>query len=152
MHLRKASYIAPAAFCVFTLVAAATSSVAVPKSETKITKEENIHSPRLGTKERTAILRALRKPVAKSLGKNTRFLFSGVKLRVGDRWAYIDAVTVDRQGRSVGPDFTNELAALLRQENGKWYVVEWAYATDVISMAWEEKHEDVPTRLWPHRR
>ncbi|HEX8551306.1 MAG TPA: hypothetical protein VF681_07090 [Abditibacteriaceae bacterium] len=113
--------------------------------------KDNIYAPRVGSKERTAILRAVRQPVLK-FNKVKYITFTDVKLRSTRDWAYVDAHSVDSRGRRVGPDFTNELAALVRKQNGRWVVAEWAYATDVISMGWETKYPQVPKRLWPHNR
>jgi hypothetical protein len=112
---------------------------------------DNIDTPKPGSQERQAILRAVRQPVLQMM-KRKVVTFTNVKMRANRHWAYVDASSVDSRGQSIGPDFTNELAALVRKHNGRWVVTEWAYATDVISMGWETKYPQVPKGLWPHRR
>lgn len=110
-----------------------------------------IYTPKPGSGERRAILRAVRGPVLK-MTKRKVVTFTNVKMRANRNWAYVDATSVDSYRKPVGPEFTNELAALVRKHNGRWVVAEWAYATDVISMGWEKKYPQVPKRLWPHSR
>jgi hypothetical protein len=113
--------------------------------------KDTIYAPRPGSKVRQAILRAVRQPVLK-FNKRKVVTFTDVKIRANQNWAYVDASSIDSRGRKVGPDFTNELAALVHKENGRWVVTEWAYATDVISMGWEQKYPNVPKKIWPHNR
>jgi hypothetical protein len=127
-----------------TMVILAQSAFSAPASD-------SIYTPKPGSKERRAILRAVRGPVLK-MTKRKVVTFTDVKMRANRNWAYVDATSVDSRRKPVGPEFTNELAALVRRHNGRWAVVEWAYATDVISMGWEKKYPQVPKRLWPHNR
>lgn len=122
----------------------AQSAFSAPASDT-------IYTPKPGNAERRSILRAVRGPVLK-MTKRKVVTFTNVKMRANRNWAYVDATSVDSHRKPVGPEFTNELAALVRKHNGRWVVAEWAYATDVISMGWEKKYPQVPKRLWPHSR
>lgn len=113
-------------------------------------KPSPIYTPKPGTKERKAILDALRKPVARF--NKREVIFSEVNLKVSNGWAYVEAYSVDKKGKRVGPEYTNYVSALLETAHGSWRVLQWAYATDVISIDWEKKYPAVPRKLWPHRR
>ena len=108
-------------------------------------------TPKPGSALRKKVLDALRIPVTK-FNKGQRITFTSVDLRVQNGWAYVQAATVDDKGKRVGPPFTNFVSGLLHQKGPTWSVTEWAYATDVISIDWEQKHPQVPRALWPHHR
>lgn len=109
-----------------------------------------IYTPKPGSKERKAILDALRVPATKMNGKPVTF--TEVDLKVSQGWAYVDAATIDSKGKPIGAQVTNGVHALLRKSNNKWRVLDWGYVTDVISIDWEKQYPKVPKRLWPHRR
>src|SRR3712207_238986 len=93
------------------------------------------YTPKPGSRERKAILDALRKPVMRS-NNGKRVIFTKVDLKVYKGWAYVFGASVDTKGKPVSPypQLTYWVSAFLRNTNGKWRVMEWAYATDVISI------------------
>ena len=109
-----------------------------------------VHTPKPGSKERSAIMDALRVPVQKfHKGKKPTFTYVD-NFRVGGGWAHLSATTVDSKGKPLGPDPEEPymgLSALLKLQNGKWRVVEWAYHGDVIQIDWAGKHPDVPLNI-----
>ena len=114
-------------------------------------KTSQSYTPPPGSKERRAILDALRKPVSKVV--KTSVTFTTVDLKVSRGWAYVkDSLTVNSKGQPVGNGMTNRVHGLLRQVKGSWRVVEWGYLTDASYQYWEQKHPSVPRALWPHRR
>ena len=106
------------------------------------------YTPKPGSRERTAIMNALRVPVQKFL-KGKRPTFTEVSnFRVGGGWAFLDATTVDSKGKYLGiPEFTSSLSALLHLEKGKWRVLEWDYFTDVGWHSWAVEHPSVPLNI-----
>ena len=109
-----------------------------------------VHTPKPGSKERSAIMNVLRVPVQK-FHKGKRPTFTNVdNFRVGGSWAHLSAITVDSKGKPLGPDPEQpymSLSALLHLEKGKWRVVEWAYHGDVIQIDWAQKHPGVPLNI-----
>ncbi len=109
-----------------------------------------VRTPKAGSRERSAIMDALRVPVQK-FHKGKKPTFTGVNnFRVGGGWAHLTASTIDSKGRSIGPDpeepYMN-LSALLKLEKGKWRVVTWAYHGDVIQIDWAQKYPSVPLNI-----
>ena len=103
-----------------------------------------VHTPKPGSKERSAIMDALRAPVQKFY-KGKRPTFTGVDaFRVGGGWAHLSAEVVDSKGRPMETEMQLDFSALLHLEKGKWRVVEWAYHGDVIQIDWAQKHPSVP--------
>lgn len=124
------------------LLAFAAASIAAPSSKA--------YTPQPGSKERKAIMDALRKPVMGFVKK--RVIFTQVQLTVASNWAYVFAQSTDAKGHPVGSDLTTFVSAVLRKSNGKWRTLQWAYATDVISIEWEKYYPNAPKVIWPHRR
>ena len=102
-----------------------------------------VHAPAPGSKERAAILNALRIPVTKYHGGKKVTFYDVEPLMVGGGWAYLYCRPANDKGKSLSSGKIKNVAALLRIRNGKWSVVEWAYAEDVIKIKWSEKHTDV---------
>lgn len=134
------------------LGAVAASAPALFSAQTAYARPANvaIHTPKAGSKERSAIMNALRVPVQRfHKGKKPTFTYVN-NFRVGGGWAHLTATTVDSKGKPLGPDpeepYMN-LSALLKLSNGKWRVVEWSYHGDVIQIDWAGKHRDVPLNI-----
>lgn len=109
-----------------------------------------VHTPKPGSKERSAIMNALRGPVQR-FHKGKKPTFTYVKnFRVGGGWAHLTAMTVDSKGKPLGPDpeqpYMN-LSALLKKVNGTWRVVEWSYHGDVIQIEWARTYPSVPLNI-----
>lgn len=135
------------------LLAVAASAPAFVATQTAYARPDNVavHTPKPGSKERSAIMNALRVPVQRfHKGKKPTFTYVS-NFRVGGNWAHLSATTVDSKGKPLGPDpeepYMN-LSALLKQVNGKWRVVEWAYHGDVIQIDWAQKHPQVPLNIF----
>ena len=121
-------------------------------AQTALARPANVavHTPKAGSKERSAIMDALRVPVQKSFkGKKPTFTYVD-NFRVGGGWAHLSALPVDSKGKAMVPDpemGNMPLTALLHLEKGKWRVVEWIYAGDVIEIEWARKHPSVPLNV-----
>lgn len=106
-----------------------------------------VRTPKPGSKERAAIMNALRVPLTQ-FHKGKRVTFTGVEeFRVGGGWAFLMCLPVDDKGKNLGPRDLPFLTALLRYQKGKWSAVEWAYAGDVVQIGWARKHADVPLNV-----
>lgn len=134
------------------LLAVAASAPALLTTQSAYARPANVevHTPKAGSKERSAIMNALRVPVQRfHKGKKPTFTYvSG--FRVGGGWAHLSAMTVDSKGKPLGPDPESPymgLSALLKRVNGNWRVVEWSYHGDVIQIEWAQKHRDVPLNI-----
>ncbi len=121
-------------------------------TQTALARPANVavHTPKAGSKERSAIMNALRVPVQRSHG-GKRPTFTHVdNFRVGGGWAHLSAITVDSKGKPLGPDPEQPymgLSALLKRVNGKWRVVTWSYHGDVIQIEWARKYPGVPLNI-----
>jgi hypothetical protein len=118
-----------------------------------------ISAPAITPAERTDILDAARSPVSEALGKPVVFKVS--TLNRSRDWAFLIATMEDRGGNLVDYSGTPKAAAaaegivspiyaaLLRQRNGRWVVVECAIGpTDVAWEPWAERY-GAPNNLFP---
>lgn len=118
---------------------------------------QNAHTPPAGSKEREAIMDALRIPAKKDLGRTVIFRVDVLRV-VGD-WAFarvsptlangeaIDYTTTKYREQIEAGAFDPQAEALLRQTVDGWDVVEWRFgATDVESVLWVKKY-DLPKSL-----
>ena len=106
-----------------------------------------IHTPKPGSRERSAIMDALRVPVQKyHKGKRPTFTYVD-NFRVGGGWAHLSCQVVDSKGRPLETEMQLDFSALLKWEKGKWRVVEWSYHGDVIQIEWAQRHRDVPLNV-----
>ena len=106
-----------------------------------------LHTPKPGSKERGAIMNALRVPLQKH-HKGKRPTFTSVDgFRVGGGWAHLSCLVVDSKGKPIDPEMNFDLVALLHLVKGQWKVVEWAYAGDVVEIGWAKDHPDVPLNV-----
>ena len=118
---------------------------------------QSAYTPKPGSKERAAIMEALRVPAKRDLGRTV--IFNVDVLRVVDDWAFArvsptmpDGSEIDysrtkfRKQVELGA-FDPQGEALLRQTVDGWDVVEWTFGgTDVASVDWVEKY-DLPRAL-----
>ena len=134
------------------LLTAAPIAPALLTAQTAQARPTNVavRTPKPGSKERGAIMNALRVPVQK-FHKGKKPTFTNVdSFRVGGGWAHLSAMTVDSKGKPLGPDPEEpymQLSALLKLVKGQWKVVEWSYHGDVIQGEWAKKHRDVPLNV-----
>ena len=106
-----------------------------------------VRTPKPGSKERAAIMNALRVPVQKAY-KGRRPTFTNVNnFRVGGGWAHLSCAVVDSKGKTFDPEIGLDFSALLRKVKGQWRVVEWAYHGDVVQIGWAKDHPDVPLNV-----
>jgi hypothetical protein len=88
----------------------------------------SVYTPKPGSKERKAILDALRKPVVQSM--NQVVVFHNVTLKVKNGWAYVTAIGKDANGKPLkkfdGQYFPFQ--ALLRKQVKSWPVMSWGPA------------------------
>lgn len=134
------------------LLGVAASAPALLTTQSACARPANVavHTPKPGSRERSAIMDALRIPLTKS-HRGKRITFTRVdEFRVGGGWAHLNAATVDANNKPLGPDPSEpymSLSALLHLEKGRWRVVEWIYAGDVIEIEWAHTHPDVPLNV-----
>ena len=102
------------------------------------------HTPKAGSKERVTILNALRIPVTKYHGGKRITFYDVEPFNVGGGWAYVYCRPADSKGRSLGPRDLPYLSALLHLEKGKWRVLEYTYAGDVVQNDWIRKYSGLP--------
>ena len=106
-----------------------------------------VHTPKPGSRERAAIMDALRVPITKeSGGKRVTFTYVD-EFRVGGGWACLGCVPVDAKGKPIGPPDLTYLSALLHFEKGKWRVKETVYAGDVVQIEWAKRYPNVPLNV-----
>ena len=131
------------------LLGVAASAPALLATQTAHARPANVavHTPKPGSAERSAIMNALRVPVQKSY-HGRRPTFTNVRdFRVGGGWAHLSCAVVDSKGKPFDPEMQLDLSALLHLEKGKWRVVEWVYAGDVIEIDWAHKYPNVPLNV-----
>lgn len=121
---------------------------------------QGAYTPEKGSKERTAILNALRVPVEKELKQKIQFAVDHFKVQ--GNWAFLSG---DPQNLSGGrPDysrteyqeainadaFDNNFFALLKKTGGKWKVVTYAIGcTDVCYVTWWRDYK-APKAIFPY--
>ena len=86
------------------------------------------YSPKVGSKERTSILNALRVPVEKEAKQ--KIVFYSVDMKVEKGWAYVTCLSKDKNGRKYPLGELNT-DGLLRKINGRWKVLHWGVAGDI---------------------
>ena len=121
---------------------------------------QSSYTPEKGSKERTAIVSALRVPVEKELRQKIQFSIQTIKVQ--GNWAFINGEPQSAKGGN--PDysitkyadvieegaFDNNFQALLKKSGGKWKVVEFAIGcTDVCWMGWDKIHK-APKAVFPN--
>lgn len=120
---------------------------------------QNATTPAKGSKDRTAILNALRVPVEKELKQKVQFAVQN--FNVQGNWAFLSG---DPQNMAGGqPDyskteyqeaieadmFDNNFFALLKKTGGKWKVVTYQIGcTDVCWLDWDTQYK-APKAIFP---
>lgn len=118
------------------------------------------HTPARGSAERQALMDALRETVRRELGKPA--IFGVNELRVLGDWAFADVsprnpdgTPLDYRGTPLEAAQREGMAgdgmyALLRRQNGRWWVVRHAIGpTDVAWIPWEEELH-APRAIFPY--
>ena len=117
-------------------------------------------SPAKGSKERTAILNALRVPVEKSLKQKVQFDIDTIKVQ--GNWAFVNGMPQNASGGELNYSITeyqeaidegifdNNFQALLKKTGGKWKVVTYLIGcTDVCWIGWDEEFK-APKAIFPN--
>ncbi len=134
----------------FFLAAAVASILQLPMLTSPVFAGD-FETPAQGTPERAAIMDGLREPVAAVLRQPVIFVVD--TLRVGDGWAFLvgtpraeDGGPVDYRGTKYGDAieagaFDDAIAALLRNNEGRWTVVDYSIGhTDVVWDTWDTEY------------
>ncbi|BCM89517.1 hypothetical protein IAD21_01363 [Abditibacteriota bacterium] len=104
-----------------------------------------------GSKERKAVLDALRKPVERNVKQTV--VFYEVKVRTKSNWAYVQAVPRNSQGKTLkafDPDTEPAVIGLLKKQGNTWKVLYFGFGTsmDPVSEA-RHKYPKAPRSLFP---
>jgi hypothetical protein len=114
-------------------------------------KQTSPYTPKVGSKERAAVLDTLRKPVAREIRQ--KVVFYDVIVRAKNGWAYVFAMPRDRKGKvfkKFGPDMDPGVMALLRNKAGRWQVLVWGLATDAAPLyEARKKYPQAPRSIFP---
>lgn len=120
---------------------------------------QNTTTPAKGSKDRTAILNALRVPVEKELKQKVQFEIQTFKMQ--GNWAFLNGNPQNMAGEQ--PDyskteykeaidadmFDNNFQALLKKTGGKWKVVTYQIGcTDVCWLGWDTQYK-APKAIFP---
>src|SRR4028118_2162637 len=77
------------------------------------------YTPNAGSKERKAIMDALRKPIIREAKTRPTFIVN--YLKVDNGWAFTQVRAVDSKGKALGPDYMDgSVHALLRKVKNQW--------------------------------
>lgn len=121
---------------------------------------QKTYTPEKGSKERSAILNALRLPIEKKLKQKVQFAIQNVNVQ--GNWAFINGEPQNMNGGQ--PDYTgtdyqeefdegmfdNNFQALLKKTNGKWKVITYAVGcTDVCYIGWDKQYK-APKAIFPY--
>lgn len=121
---------------------------------------QSAYTPTKGSKERTAILDALRAPVEKELKQKIQFSINDFKVQ--DNWVFLSGEPQNPAGgrpnyqgteyqEAIDSDmFDYNFFALLRKTGGKWKVVTYAIGcTDVCYLQWQKDFK-APKAIFPY--
>src|SRR5688572_6251475 len=113
-----------------------------------------VYEPKPGSAERTGIMEAMRVPISKHAG--TKVTFTG-EVKVSGKWARFGGNVAPADGKPLKAEVADEmeldLFALLRNENGKWKVLFWAFSGDISAHETaRKKFPEAPKDLMPPLR
>lgn len=122
---------------------------------------EQPHTPAAGSKERKAVLAALRTPVERDLAQPVTFKIN--RIRVQGDFAFVDAVPRKKNGKAINykktryaslvnaGTFDDGIVALLkRNSTSGWFVQIYAVgATDAPQVAWPQQYGAPPALVEP---
>jgi len=104
------------------------------------------YSPKAGSKERSAILNALRVPVEKQAKQ--KIVFYSVTMRVEKGWAFVTCLSKDPSGKRYPLGELNT-DGLLRKINGRWKVLHWGVAGDIsVACDTAQKYPKAPKAIF----
>lgn len=104
--------------------------------------------PKPGSPERKEIMDAMRKPTSREVGCDVQF--TG-EVTVLGTWAYFGGNVGPKPGQTpTEPDLlTLDFFALLRNQGGKWVVLDSGFAGDIgFFLKWREEYPDSPRGLY----
>jgi hypothetical protein len=104
----------------------------------------DVHLPRAGSAERSAILNAARPKVAADLGYRGRLLFKVESLRAQGDWALLIAQPIEPSGTPIQKgclEADEVTVVLLKRAQGAWRVERGGTtcATDVFWLGWQDE-------------
>ena len=108
------------------------------------------YTPKPGSRERKAIMDALRKPVSKRVGRSVIFVVGHLKVKNG--WAFLQGSARRPDGKELSENYLwGEMAALLRKKsNGTWVVLSWGFGTDTGPMEEAKRRfPNAPRSIFP---
>lgn len=121
---------------------------------------QTAYTPAKSSKERAAILNALRVPVERELKQKIQF--SVAHFKISGNWAFLSGDPQNSRGgkpnykgteyqEAIDADmFDNNFFALLRKSGGKWRVVKYLIGcTDVCYATWWKEHK-TPKAVFPY--
>jgi hypothetical protein len=113
-----------------------------------------VYEPKPGSAERKGIMDAMRVPISKHAG--TKVTFTG-SVQVSGKWARFGGNVAPADGKSLKAEVADEmeldLFALLRNENGEWKVLYWAFSGDISAYETaRKKFPAAPKDLMPPLR
>lgn len=115
---------------------------------------EKPHTPKKGSKERKAIMDALRVPVEKELKQ--KIIFSVETLKVLKGFAYLAGAPLQPDGRPYDAKkagyeeiFENGVCALLKKEKNQWRVISYSLNyNDIPWSGWLDEYK-APRQIFP---
>lgn len=139
--MKTSRFLAPRLLSLSLLCVLATSALAKP------------HTPAKGSKERAAIMNAVRPQLGK---KRHKPLITADTLNVEKGWAVMSGHWVYADGTPLGPDYENgpgtNFETILHLEKGRWRVKEFVYAGDPQGPEWMKKFPKAPRALFYNAR
>jgi|GEM_PF-467127 len=115
------------------------------------------YTPKRGSKERTAILDAIRDPLEEHVHQKVIFVVD--HLKVENDWAFLmatpktkDGGQINYKGTSLEDDaeFADEITvALLHKKRGRWFVVTHSFFTTDVWWDGLWNHFDAPRSIFP---
>lgn len=123
-------------------------------SETFMATASAAYTPVKGSRERAAIMDALRVPVMKWYrreGYPRKVIFQVVHLKVQNGWAYFSGSALKADGSQFEQDYMNDgIDAILRKRGKRWQVLHWGIAGDVsVGPEIRRKYPQAPRSIFP---
>jgi len=117
---------------------------------------DEVHTPKIGSAERKAIMDTLRSEYTTGSGANVKFQVKHLKVHNG--WAWVNVVPLDPSGKPEGEDWPS----LLQQKGNKWTFIDLVAIAAAIDdpvgpndpsakflRAVQKKYPSVPSDIFP---
>ena len=131
----------------------------IPHAMGQATKNDQLHTPPVGSPERQAIMDVLREEYKS--GSDIHVVFKVHYLKVHNGWAWTNVTPLDADGKIVG----ETLPAMLHFENGKWVNLDLVAIAEALDdpvgpnepdakylQAVQKKYPGVPADIFPKAR